>query len=196
VSDVALIPEHTVSRSGGRDTRPRTCPCKTPCCRRCRAADRASGLRKVGYGFGNRNRAGCNPLSRQSHLTLINEYDSSPRFHHADLYRLSELEVIDLGLEEYATPDEIMAIEWPERAEEYIRRIAGEQVWRVDFSYTGNTSREIRITPPAAAWRTDMNILSIDTATDQASVALFIEGAIYSEWSWRSRGNHRNTCIR
>ena len=81
-------------------------------------------------------------------FTLINEYDSSPRFHHADLYRLSELEVIDLGLEEYATPDDIMAIEWPERAEEYIRRIAGEQVWRVDFSHTGDTSREIRITLP------------------------------------------------
>lgn len=35
-----------------------------------------------------------------------------------------------------------------------------------------------------------MNILAIDTATDQASVALLVEGSIYSEWSWRARGNH------
>jgi len=35
-----------------------------------------------------------------------------------------------------------------------------------------------------------VNVLAIDTATDQASVALLIEGSMYSEWSWRARGNH------
>jgi len=148
VSDIALIPEHTVSHCE-RDTR----DLGRALARLLLAGDIVLLSGPLGAGksaivSGIVKELGASDFFGSPTFTLINEYDTLPRFYHADLYRLNELEIIDLGLEEYATPDGIMAIEWPERAEGYIRRLAGEHAWRVDFSYTGDTTREIRITLP------------------------------------------------
>lgn len=148
MSDIALIPEHTVSHCEG-DTR----DLGRALARLLIAGDIVLLSGPLGAGksamvSGIVKELGAGRFFGSPTFTLINEYDTFPRFYHADLYRLSELEVVDLDLDEYATPDEIMAIEWPERAEEYISRIAGEHAWRVDFSYTGDTTREIRIMLP------------------------------------------------
>lgn len=49
-------------------------------------------------------------------FALIHEYRSIPTLIHADLYRLDEREVENLGLEEYATSDAVILAEWADRA--------------------------------------------------------------------------------
>lgn len=51
-------------------------------------------------------------------FTLIREYagaPSRPRFIHVDLYRLSEDDLLTLGLEEYMSPSCVVVIEWADR---------------------------------------------------------------------------------
>ncbi len=51
-------------------------------------------------------------------FTLVNEYATTPKLYHADLYRLSgPADLIDLGYEELFDSDGICAVEWAERAE-------------------------------------------------------------------------------
>ena len=92
-------------------------------------------------------------------FTLIQEYGPSTRsgrpesvegrgrrrLTHVDLYRLEGAEIGDLGLEELATGDAIVAIEWAEKLGE--RPANAVLVEIVDL---GGDSREIRITRPAA----------------------------------------------
>jgi tRNA threonylcarbamoyladenosine biosynthesis protein TsaE len=49
-------------------------------------------------------------------FTIVQEY-RGPRLtlQHVDLYRLSPVEVADLGLEDLAADDTVMAVEWAER---------------------------------------------------------------------------------
>ena len=47
-------------------------------------------------------------------FTIIQEYDARIRVHHIDLYRLTPVEVDDLGLDELIA-GAVLAIEWPER---------------------------------------------------------------------------------
>jgi len=53
-------------------------------------------------------------------FTIIAEYDSPVPFYHIDLYRLSNDEVSELGLQEYLGTDGVAVIEWAERAQDYI----------------------------------------------------------------------------
>ncbi len=48
-------------------------------------------------------------------FTLIQEYRGHPSLYHVDLYRLQGAEVNDLGLEELAAGDAVVAIEWAEK---------------------------------------------------------------------------------
>jgi tRNA threonylcarbamoyladenosine biosynthesis protein TsaE len=48
-------------------------------------------------------------------FTLIQEYRGRLTLYHVDLYRVSPQEADDLGLEELAGPEAIVAIEWAER---------------------------------------------------------------------------------
>jgi tRNA threonylcarbamoyladenosine biosynthesis protein TsaE len=48
-------------------------------------------------------------------FTLIQEYPGRVRLFHADLYRLSPAEAEDLGLEELAGGEGVLAIEWADR---------------------------------------------------------------------------------
>tara|TARA_B100001769_G_C21727104_1_gene399666 strand:+ start:160 stop:597 length:438 start_codon:yes stop_codon:yes gene_type:complete len=60
------------------------------------------------------------PISSPTY-TLIDEYQGKQKLVHMDLYRLSSsVEAIGIGLEEYLTRDNIIAIEWAERAQELL----------------------------------------------------------------------------
>lgn len=74
-------------------------------------------------------------------FTIIAEYKGAVPFYHIDLYRIEHERVADLGLQEYLYGDGISVIEWAERAE---GEIPDESI-KVQFSYTGNDSREIKI---------------------------------------------------
>jgi tRNA threonylcarbamoyladenosine biosynthesis protein TsaE len=79
-------------------------------------------------------------------FTLVNEYATAPALYHVDLYRLSEAEVEDLGLEEYARSDSVMVVEWADRAPQLLASLAeGEPIW-VDISFVGlGTERVITV---------------------------------------------------
>lgn len=54
-------------------------------------------------------------------FTIVNEYNGSRKLVHMDLYRLSSPdEVLSLGFEEYLSDNAIIAIEWPDRADELL----------------------------------------------------------------------------
>lgn len=48
-------------------------------------------------------------------FTIVQEYRGRLTLQHVDLYRLSPVEVADLGLDDLAAGDTVMAIEWSER---------------------------------------------------------------------------------
>jgi len=47
-------------------------------------------------------------------FTIVQEYAGTPTLQHVDLYRLSPVEVDDLGLEDLMA-ESVLAVEWPER---------------------------------------------------------------------------------
>jgi tRNA threonylcarbamoyladenosine biosynthesis protein TsaE len=59
---------------------------------------------------------GLDPASVTSPtFTIVQEYRGAVTLQHVDLYRLSPSEVADLGLEDLADGDAVLAIEWAER---------------------------------------------------------------------------------
>lgn len=48
-------------------------------------------------------------------FTIVQEYAGRVPLYHVDLYRLEEIEVDDLGLEELVLGDGVVAIEWADR---------------------------------------------------------------------------------
>ena len=78
-------------------------------------------------------------------FTLIQEYRGHPSLYHVDLYRLRAAEVDDLGLEELAASDAVVAIEW---AEKLVERPEG--AIEVRFVDRGGDEREISVTGGAS----------------------------------------------
>ena len=77
-------------------------------------------------------------------FTLVQEYRGGRlTLYHVDLYRLGTAEADDLGLDELAQADGVVAIEWAEKLEG-----AFPGGTRVDIVDRGGDRREIRITPP------------------------------------------------
>lgn len=76
-------------------------------------------------------------------FTLIQEYRGRLTLYHVDLYRLQPVEAADLGLEELAERDAIVAIEWAER---WNGRPA--RAWEIRFEYAGDDRRRIQVTLP------------------------------------------------
>ena len=74
-------------------------------------------------------------------FTIIAEYDTEIPFFHIDLYRVTEVEVPELGLQEYLGSDGVAVIEWAERAEEEL----DEHYIKVDIKFSGDDEREIEI---------------------------------------------------
>ena len=75
-------------------------------------------------------------------FTIVQEYAGGRLvLQHVDLYRLTPVEVNDLGLDELISGDAVVAIEWPERWHE--PPLAAVDV-RID--HQSDTTRRIRIT--------------------------------------------------
>lgn len=78
-------------------------------------------------------------------FNLIHEYESLHPLYHADLYRLAENDVESLGLQEYARPDSILMVEWADRAEAYLSRLAHGRTLRVEIDHVGMDERLIAL---------------------------------------------------
>ena len=75
-------------------------------------------------------------------FTLVNEYYGRLPLFHFDLYRMGKLdEMREIGWDEYLMRDGIIAVEWGEKAEEYLPAERTE----VDFEILSEDSREITI---------------------------------------------------
>ena len=76
-------------------------------------------------------------------FTLVQEYRGPRTLFHVDLYRLEAPETEDLGLEELAAGDAVVAIEWADR----LRRQPDGAI-RVEIADKGGNEREIAIHLP------------------------------------------------
>jgi tRNA threonylcarbamoyladenosine biosynthesis protein TsaE len=73
-------------------------------------------------------------------FTLVQEYRGRLTLHHVDLYRLEPREVDDLGLDELASGDAVVAIEWADRWED-----APPNAWHITLTDAGGDRRDIQI---------------------------------------------------
>ncbi|HZU13134.1 MAG TPA: tRNA (adenosine(37)-N6)-threonylcarbamoyltransferase complex ATPase subunit type 1 TsaE [Chloroflexota bacterium] len=79
---------------------------------------------------------------------LVHEYPTRPALYHADLYRLRESDLADLGLEELAEDNGILLVEWPERAESDVASLPARRFVDLSLTVTGEESRIIDIAVP------------------------------------------------
>jgi tRNA threonylcarbamoyladenosine biosynthesis protein TsaE len=80
---------------------------------------------------------------------LVHEYVTQPPLYHIDLYRLSDRESQEIGLEEYARPDSIVIVEWANRSPRYLSEIAARPPIWADVLTGGDGRRTITIHEPA-----------------------------------------------
>ena len=98
------------------------------------------GAGKTAFVRGLAQGLGCDPAAVSSPtFTIIQEYPGPITVQHIDLYRLTPVEVEDLGLEDLM-PGAVLAVEWPERWAD-----APRDAVHVDIELAGDTSRRIRI---------------------------------------------------
>jgi tRNA threonylcarbamoyladenosine biosynthesis protein TsaE len=85
-------------------------------------------------------------------FTIIKEYEGAEMpFYHMDVYRLSEKEAGELGLDDYFYGDGVTLVEWAER----IVHLLPDERLSVYIEYTGPEGRRFRITPegePYMSW--------------------------------------------
>jgi tRNA threonylcarbamoyladenosine biosynthesis protein TsaE len=82
-------------------------------------------------------------------FTLIQEHRQAvgrdePGLYHVDLYRLEPTEADDLGLDELAAGNGVVAIEWAEKLREQL-----PGAWEVRIEDEGGDVRRITVSPPA-----------------------------------------------
>jgi len=100
------------------------------------------GAGKTAFARGLAGGLGCDPDAVSSPtFTLIQEYRGAVTLQHADLYRLTPVEVDDLGLEDLME-GAVLAVEWPDR---WLR--APDEATRVRFELLGGDERRITVTP-------------------------------------------------
>lgn len=78
-------------------------------------------------------------------FTLINEYETQHNLHlvHSDFYRLSEEEIVDLGITDYFKhPNTLVVVEWAN----YLPRIFPPTTLWLDFKYVNESKRVITCT--------------------------------------------------
>jgi tRNA threonylcarbamoyladenosine biosynthesis protein TsaE len=78
-------------------------------------------------------------------FTIVHEYETETPLYHLDLYRLTERESEELGLEEYLRPDSIAVIEWADRALDYLQELAGRDAVRLDLAVLDREQRLISV---------------------------------------------------
>lgn len=102
-------------------------------------------------------RFGCEDAVSSPTFTIVNQYGTTPRIYHVDLYRLtSATELVDLGYEDLFDPDGICLVEWAERAGDWLpsRRLD------LTFEHQENDCRRIIIEDHAALpenWQTALD---------------------------------------
>ncbi len=75
-------------------------------------------------------------------FTIITEYESSPRFVHADLYRITGVADLEsTGIWDYMDADSVVVVEWPEHAGDELP----DNALSVSISHAGHDEREIII---------------------------------------------------
>jgi len=73
------------------------------------------GAGKTAFVRGIAEGLGADPAEVSSPtFTILQQYQGRPMLYHADLYRLTQAEAADLGLEETGL-DGVLAVEWPDR---------------------------------------------------------------------------------
>ena len=77
-------------------------------------------------------------------FTIVNEYPTTPKINHFDLYRLqSEDELFDMGFADYFDKGNISIVEWPQIAGEFLEK---RKTVTVKINFTENDGeREIII---------------------------------------------------
>ena len=101
----------------------------------------ALGAGKTAFVRGLAEGLGCDPSAVTSPtFTIIQEHAGRVTMQHVDLYRLSQAEVDDLGLDELIA-DQVVAVEWPDRW-----RGAPEQSLRISFDVLEGDARRITVT--------------------------------------------------
>jgi tRNA threonylcarbamoyladenosine biosynthesis protein TsaE len=103
------------------------------------------GAGKTAFVRGMASALGASPEDVSSPtFTLVQEYRGSrATLYHVDLYRVEPHEVDDLGLEEIADGEGIVAVEWAER---WRRRPA--DVWEVRIDHASGDRRSVAIAHP------------------------------------------------
>jgi tRNA threonylcarbamoyladenosine biosynthesis protein TsaE len=99
---------------------------------------------KTAFARGLADGLGCDPDDVSSPtFAIVQEYRGKITLQHVDLYRLTPVEVDDLGLDDLLA-GAVMAVEWPDRW-----RGAPDGAWRVTFDLAGDGERRITIAPPS-----------------------------------------------
>ncbi len=85
---------------------------------------------------------------------LINEYPGTKTLYHVDLYRLTTLDLPDLGLEDLYGRRQVVAIEWAERLEEAGWDLGSSILVEIELHPELENSRVVSIDDPQAAAQT------------------------------------------
>jgi tRNA threonylcarbamoyladenosine biosynthesis protein TsaE len=85
---------------------------------------------------------GCKRKPISSSFNIMRIYEGRLKLVHFDLFRLERDEIYDLQLEEYLSDESVMAIEWPDIAEDFYNRFSHISV---NISLIENNSRKIEI---------------------------------------------------
>jgi tRNA threonylcarbamoyladenosine biosynthesis protein TsaE len=102
------------------------------------------GAGKTAFARGLAEGLGCDGDDVSSPtFAIIQEYRGRIPLQHVDLYRLTPVEVEDLGLDDLLESS-VMAVEWPDR---WRRAPAGG--WRVTLEPAGEHARRITISKPS-----------------------------------------------
>lgn len=81
-------------------------------------------------------------FAKSSSFTLISEYKGKGgKLFHLDLYRLENVNIWDLGFEEYLYGGNITLIEWADR----LLDIQGDKTWEIKFDYLAPDKRKITL---------------------------------------------------
>ncbi len=148
-------------------------------------------------------------------FTLVKEYEGRLTLYHFDLYRLeSEVELVDLGIDEYLYADGVSVIEWGERAasllpeerlevdmvrgkkesERKITFLAFGERWQSRIERLLDLWMSQKESPSGQSSHRDavysVLILAFDTSSPVCTVALTSEEALLSEMTvWAPRGH-------
>jgi len=74
-------------------------------------------------------------------FTIVNEYEVRFKIHHIDLFRLNEMEVDELPIEDYLESDGICLIEWPDKLGAHVPA----NHFKIEFEFVDENHRNVRL---------------------------------------------------